>query len=263
MPLAKERTQEPSPDYFKYLNIKTMITSRRLLLLLMFCISCSIQAIAQTDYYYYYKGNKVPLTVNENKVVLSIPKENKAVSERIQANVKVQATIKDDVFDIFIISRSDFETLILLDAWGEDSKYVIQTVGLITERNEEVYTTPYINVRLKKEEDVDLLNTYMEKYKLRISFHRPSMPLWYGLSLTLDSEKGSIECANELWESGDFASSAPDFAGSAILDDATLVRSLSAMTSRESSVIHDLQGRRLTGKPTKGVYIENGRKKIR
>ena len=112
-----------------------MITSRRLLLLLMFCISCSIQAIAQTDYYYYYKGNKVPLTVNENKVVLSIPKENKAVSERIQANVKVQATIKDDVFDIFIISRSDYEKFTSQDSWKEDSKSVMLTLSFMIIRN--------------------------------------------------------------------------------------------------------------------------------
>ena len=239
-----------------------MITSRRLLLLLMFCISCSIQAIAQTDYYYYYKGNKVPLTVNENKVVLSIPKENKAVSERIQANVKVQATIKDDVFDIFIISRSDYEKFTSQDSWKEDSKSVMLTLSFFTEQKVEVFETGHLSVELKKEEDIDLLTSYMEKYKLRITFHRPSMPLWYGLGITLDSEKGPLVCANELWESGNFASSAPDFAGSAILDDATLVRSLSAMTSRESSVIHDLQGRRLNGKPTKGVYIESGRKRV-
>ena len=227
--------------------------------IVLFLISCSICAMAQTDYYYYYSGNKIHLTLNENKVVVSISKENKEVSERIQSHVQVQATIKDDIFDIFIISRFDYEKVTSLDSWKEDSKYVIQTPSFITERNEEVYTTPYLNVRLKKEDDIDLLTKYSEQYKLRIVGNIPSMPLWYILSLTLDSDKGPIECANELWESGNFASSVPDLAGGYIPD---AVKSITIAPTEVSCGIYDLQGRPLTGKPTKGVYIENGKKRV-
>ena len=231
---------------------------RRYLLLLLLCISCSIHAIAQTDYYYYYYGNKIPLTLNEKKVVVSIPKENKDISERILLNVRVQATLIDEVFDIFILSRSDYETLTSSDTWSEDSKFVILTPSFVTERKEEVYTTPYLNVRLKKEEDIDLLTKYVEQYKIRIIRNIPSMPLWYILSLTLESEKGPIECANELWESGNFASSTPEFS-TINVHDGTAVRKITVATD-ESLEIFDLQGRRLTDKPASGVYIENGKK---
>lgn len=49
-----------------------MIKIGKSILMLMFCISCSIHAIAQTDYYYYYYGNKIPLTLNEKKVVVHV-----------------------------------------------------------------------------------------------------------------------------------------------------------------------------------------------
>ena len=82
--------------------------SRKYILMLLL-IPCSIHAIAQ-DYYYghYISWEKIPLTLNENKVCVSIFKENKDVSERILANVQVLDTIKDeDIFDIIVIRRSD------------------------------------------------------------------------------------------------------------------------------------------------------------
>ena len=173
------------------------------------CVLASITMFAQTDYY-YYQGNKIPLTLNENKVVVSIPKENKEVSERIQANVQNIASISDNIYDIFVISRSEYEKLTTLDFWADDAKFVIITSCYFTENNEEFFSTPYLNVRLKKEEDRDLLTTYAEQYKLNIVSNSPSMPLWYILAVTLESEKSPLECANELYESGHFASSVPD-----------------------------------------------------
>ena len=48
--------------------------SRKILLMLLVSIICSIHTIAQTDYY-YYKGKKIPLTLNENRVIVSISKD--------------------------------------------------------------------------------------------------------------------------------------------------------------------------------------------
>ena len=135
--------------------------------------------------------------------------ENKNVSDRIRANVQVQDTIKDESFETFIISRSDFEKLTSLDFWVKDAKSVMVTASYYYQ-NKEVFATPYIYVKLKNEEDTDLLTSYLEKYRLIIDKTSPYMPLWYVLALTLDSEKGPLEIANELYESGDFAASAPD-----------------------------------------------------
>ena len=50
-----------------------MIANMKLYLMLLFVLSCPIHVMAQTDFY-YYKGKKIPLTLNENKLVVSIPK---------------------------------------------------------------------------------------------------------------------------------------------------------------------------------------------
>ena len=167
------------------------------------------QIVDDMAYYYYYQGKKIPLTLNENKVVVSIPKEYDEIDKRIRANVQVLLKINDESFDIIVISRPNFEALTSLDFWGEDAKSVILTSSYYTETNEEVFATPYLNVRLKNEQDIDLLNSYAEEYRLRIAGKSAFMP-WYILAVTPESEKSPLEIANELFESGNFASSVPD-----------------------------------------------------
>ena len=135
--------------------------------------------------------------------------ENKDLSERIRANVQILDTIRDETFETFIITQSDFVKLKTLDFWKEDAKSVIVTSSYFYE-NKEVFASPYFYVKLKNEKDIDLLTSYLEKYRLKIDRNSAYMPLWYVLSLTLDSEKCSLEIANELYESGDFAASEPD-----------------------------------------------------
>ena len=170
----------------------------------------TIPSIETQMAYYYYKGNKIPLTLNENKVVVSIPKEYDGVCKRIRANLPVLSTIKDGVFDSFIIPRSDFERLTSQDFWKEDAKSVVLTSSYYTEDKTEVFETPYLNVKLKKEEDADLLASYAEKYRLKIVGNDSFMPLWYILHVTPESEKSPLKCANEIFESGEFASAVPD-----------------------------------------------------
>ncbi|MBO7499423.1 MAG: leucine-rich repeat protein [Bacteroidaceae bacterium] len=164
------------------------------------------------SYFYYYKGDKIPLILNKNKVCVSIPTECNLARERIFSNVQPLDTIRDEEFETRVISRSDYEKLTLMDFWKEDSKSVILTSCYYTENYEEVFSTPYLDVRLKKEQDIDLLSSYAERYGLRIVKQNSFMPLWYILSVTLDSKKSPLECANELFESGDFAASEPDLA---------------------------------------------------
>ena len=168
--------------------------------------------MTQTDYFYYYKGNKIPLTLNENKVVVSIPKDCGDITERVLASTRTLDKISDEYFDIFLILKSDFNKVTMLDFWAEDAKSVILSSSYYTENKEEICATPYLNVRLKKEEDIDLLTSYAEQYKLNIVKNSPLMPLWYILNITPDSEKNTLECANALYESGYFEASVPDFA---------------------------------------------------
>ena len=220
--------------------------------------TCSLHVMAQTSYY-YYKGMRIPLILNESKVCVSIPKDSEKTSKSILAGIEALNTISDDAFDIFIITRSDFEKLTSRESWEDDARYVIQTSSYFTKDNYEVFETPYLNVRLNKAQDVDLLAQYAERYGLRIVRSIPLMPLWYILSVTQDSGKKPLACANELWESGKFAASEPDLAAANNLD-LTAGGRAAIVRTEESSDIYDLSGRRRTTEPAKGIYILRGQK---
>lgn len=228
---------------------------------LLLLILCSLHAIAQTDYY-YYKGIKIPLTRNEEKICVSISKECDKAIERIRANVKVLRILEDNALECLLIYHSDYEKLRTLDFWEEDAKDVILTSFYFTEQGDEVVSTPYLNVRLKNEQDIDLLNLYIEKNKLKNMGNSSLMPMWYTLCVTPETGKSPLQCANEIWESGDFAASAPDLADlDSLIDD---ISSVAAVTGYNGISIRtgtfDLQGRRLADEPRKGLYISDGKK---
>ena len=235
---------------------------KELILSLLLFIMCSTHATAQT-YYYYYNGNKTPLTLNDNKICVTIPNEYDSTYKRIRTNVQTKDTLTDENFDTFIVTRSEYEKLTSQDFWEEDAKYVILTSSYFKENNKEVFSTPYLSVKLKKEEDKDLLASYAEKYNLRILGDGPYsslMPLWYSLYVTIDSKKSPLECANELYESGVFTYSQPDLVSFG--NDNTIVRNIITVKADACSEIYDLQGRKLTSKPAKGIYIQQGKKKF-
>lgn len=234
-----------------------MITTKKNLLMLLLFISCSIHGIAQTDYY-YYRGQKMPLTLNESQVVASIPKDCDMISERIRANVQSLFKINDETFDIYVITQSDFENLTSLDFWEEDSKSVILTSSYYTENNIEVYASPYLNVQLKNEQDTDLLTSCADEYKLRVAGKSAFTP-WYILSITQESEKSPVQCANELYESGFFAESVPDLVSfDELISQPTSVQAI--VKPNAQKVFYNLQGQQISSKTQRGINIVNGKK---
>ena len=195
--------------------MKTIIIHKKHLLTNFFLCLC-LTIMAQTDYY-YYKGKKIPLIVNKDKVCVNVPKVRGKASEKIRANVKVVEQIKDETFDIFIVSRSEYGKLTLLDSWANKAKFVLLTPCYKTPDNEEVFLTPYLNLRLKKKEDIDILRSYAQELGLEIIKNDQLMPLWYILSVTSETGKNALETANILWESGKFAASVPDLCSHDIL----------------------------------------------
>ena len=168
-----------------------------------------ISAVVQT-YYYYYMDQKIPLTLNENNFCINIPKEHDEIRERVQGNVHILDSLRDKVFNSYIVTRTDYQRLTSQDFWKEDAKSVIVTASFFDENNKVVVLSPYISVKLKKEEDIDLLTSYTEKYRLINDLNSIYFPLFYTLHVTPESEKSPLQIANELRESGDFEYSQPD-----------------------------------------------------
>ena len=193
----------------KPLNVSTMNIRKIFIVMMILLISCPIGIIAQTSYY-YYKGEKIPLTVNNDKVCVSILKNKRIASKEFLRDINVLDTIKDADFDISIIQQSDLKKLSASNFWIKEAKSILLSPSYRTKEGKEVSLTPYLSVRLKRKQDFNTLSSYAERYRLRIVRNDSIMPLWYILSVTPESGKNSLEVANALWESGDFVASSPD-----------------------------------------------------
>jgi hypothetical protein len=124
-------------------------------------------------------------------------------------------------------------------------------------------------VNFDKEENIDLLTPYIEKYKLKISEIREHGSIYSRfyfsclLYLTMDSNIVTFECANELFEKGHYIDSCPNvgYPRSGAYDP-TAIPSLTSSSKETSTETFDLSGLKLASKPAKGIYIQNGKKRL-
>jgi len=179
-----------------------------ILFLMPFIMTC-VDGIAQSEYY-YYNEHKIPLSINKNKLCVSVLKELKSTSQFISSSITIDDTISDDLFDIYVVSQSEYEKLYSLNNWKQINNSVQTSPCYTTIDDIEVFLTPYLNIRLNKEQDFELLYSIANNYGLEIVRQDPLMPLWYILCVTPQSHLNALECANAIMESGYFSASIPD-----------------------------------------------------
>lgn len=192
-----------------------MIISKKFILIITFFILCTIGAIAQVGY--YYRGKKIPLTVNHAEVCVSVPGKKGEISKEIQKSIKIIDTISDADYDIFVIKQSDLRLLYVSGQWKEMQDSMLVSPCYRTLDGSDIYPTPYLNVRLKSKQDISLLKEYADRYELNIVKNDSFLPLWYVLSVSSETGKNALEIANVIWESGLFAASIPDLCSNDLL----------------------------------------------
>ena len=141
---------------------------------------------------------------------MSIPKDKGIPGLELLKDINHLDSIIDAEFYIYIIQQSDLKWLTASTLWKKAAHSILLSPCYRTKEGKEVFLTPYLSVRLKREQDIHLLSSYAEKYGLRIVCNSPLMPLWYVLSITSETGKNALDIANTLWESDDFKDSAPD-----------------------------------------------------
>ncbi len=173
----------------------------------------SSAVFAQANYY-YYKGEKRPLEVRNDKVILLIPHGYKG--DYSVDNTYVEQVIMDSYYQILkesSTSMTDGEDDVFSRAEDsfENNEYVCVTPCYVSQDGSDIVATNYLNVRLKKCDDITLLASLAEEYHLEIVRQDVFLPLWYVLSITPQTGLTSVEVANLLFETGHFQCSVADF----------------------------------------------------
>lgn len=177
-----------------------------ILLLSLFSLS------GYADSYYYSKGKK--LSLKEDSTVYCISFDTSINSANIN-RLGLGNKIEDQKFEIYICENKtkqySNDNLSFKKQLEKNFENAIINPCFQTESGEIVYLSPYLNIRLRKEADYNLLEKVASEYKLNIVSQDKFLPLWYVLSVTNETNGSSLEIANIIYEAGMFAESIADF----------------------------------------------------
>lgn len=202
--------------------MKTKITSRKYMmgtLLLMFTFLFASISIGQSEYYYYYKGGKISLDLNTEKVNISVfqnfQKDNlralKLKAYNLDKDLSQNKVSSLRYAEIeFETSYSDAEYFKKLEEIKKTQDVRTVYPSFLSADGTEIGLSDYIYVKLKSSADYSDIERKAAEYDLVIVEQNKYMPLWYTLRCSENTEFSSLEVANRMFETDLFASSVAD-----------------------------------------------------
>lgn len=171
-----------------------------------------ISSAAATPYY-YCQGEKIPLTEVSDRMSVAVAS---STPMSLSSGYSVVREIKDNSFRI-LVCEDDSHNVSRSGAVSFKAKLKgVSTAAMVSpcyksENGDNIAITPYLNVKLKKASDYTLLEKAAKENNLTIVSQDQFMPLWYILSVTTATNGTSLDIANKLYESGQFAEAIADF----------------------------------------------------
>lgn len=171
-----------------------------------------ISSAAATPYY-YCQGEKIPLTEVSDRMSVAVAS---STPMSLSSGYSVVREIKDNSFRI-LVCEDDSHNVSRSGAVSFKAKLKgVSTAAMVSpcyksENGDNIAITPYLNVKLKKASDYTLLEKAAKENNLTIVSQDQFVPLWYILSVTTATNGTSLDIANKLYESGQFAEAIADF----------------------------------------------------
>lgn len=184
---------------------------RKIIILYVFLfLSFFIQA---QETFYYYKGEKIPLTLNKERVSFRASATfNK--TELTRNNLLEIATFEDDTKG----GTTLFTVAILPNQYEAQIKQISALKGVTgvfpsfkNEAGQQADMTDYLYIKLKKEGDYEQLKKLVDDEKLQLIGQNKFMPLWYTVKLPAHFRAHTLAFANKTYETGWFAAVETDF----------------------------------------------------
>jgi subtilisin family serine protease len=183
-------------------------------IILLYLLFLPFLIVAQNSYY-YYKGNKVNLTENQEYLNIIIDGDTLNLSSNLK-KFKLEKT-KDKQSGKVIKVKFSFkpdksEYTKAIDSLKKENKH-IKLILPYFERNgaEPIGISDIFYVKLKNINDVDLLNKEIKKQKVQIIKQVPYMDDWYILSIENSSFESPVDASNYFYETGLFDNVDPAF----------------------------------------------------
>ncbi|MTI22300.1 T9SS type A sorting domain-containing protein [Fulvivirga sp. RKSG066] len=215
-----------------YPIIKVPDGTKPLKALLLMCALLTMSTINYAqEYYYYYKGEKQPLSLNTEYVYL-VASSEVSDSSALRSLVNKGAIVeKFDVNDVTKTLKSVGQSTEGTKYWAEIklqqklsekeySAYLkeLKAFGAITHASpyfsnaneDKIGLSEYFYVKLRNEKDFGRLSKLAVDLRAEVVGQNKFMPLWYTLKTNNDSKLNALEMANRFYESKMFEHSEPD-----------------------------------------------------
>jgi subtilisin family serine protease len=201
-------------------------------LILVLCF-INLYAKAQTQYYYYYQGEKQIFNINTQFAYVQLSQKT-SIGELqklwISKNIKVNAVRTDKIPLLLVNSNFEKNNAITLSQYAliefEDGYSTEKYFELLKELEEykivdyclpflkndkvdKVEIRPYVNVKLKNINQSNLLQELSEIYHFEIIGTHQYMPNWNTIKITDKTNKSSIELSSLLYETNLFEAVEP------------------------------------------------------
>lgn len=173
----------------------------------------------QTNYYYYYKGEKVFMNLDKTTINISVFNQfqksslnNLQLKEYNLENDNSQNTSSSLKYAKveFQSVPSDIQYFQKLNTIKNTSNVRTVYPSFIGLDGTKIGLSDYLYVKLKTPNDYSILQQKANQFNLSIIEQNQFMPLWYTLRCTENTLQSSLEVANTLFETGLFTSSIPD-----------------------------------------------------
>jgi serine protease len=170
---------------------------------------------AQSNHFYYYKGDKIFLTLDKKKVsiITNSQFEKSSISSLNVSDFQLENINLQKIADLeFINEPSDIEFYQKFNALKSNSN--IDYVNLFFKRGDGIPSIGISNVfyiKLKAQNDFSILQEQATLKNAQIVNQVPFMPLWYMLKLNPNSIKNSLTITTEFWETNLFEDIDPGF----------------------------------------------------
>lgn len=171
----------------------------------------SLYSIAEESYY-YCGSEKIHISKDPSHAIIFTPKSS-LQNLREVPTIRIVRHLYDENYDLTVIQQKKsikFSDIMTMLPEGSSETFIVPCYK--DEYDKLMIPTGLVYVELKSESDYPKLVQAAEEHSCIILHQIESMPLWYTLQTTLESDGDCVEVANMMYESGMFANAGPSFA---------------------------------------------------
>lgn len=178
----------------------------------------SILGYAQSNYYYYYKGQKVYLILDKSNITLStfedFQKSSVSTLSLKDFNIEMENTSGQSnkyAKVEFQNTPTDIDYYQKINSLNSNPKIIKAQPNFFNSQGVKIGMSDYFYVKLNNISDYPILQNLAIQKNVIIIGQNQFMPLWYTLKCKKSTIGSTLEIANQFQESGNFASAVPDF----------------------------------------------------